>query len=182
MLRDWREAITQFGGANKELSANAFMPPYTLLTGLDFTQAAMHCDSLSAKLYTMHWSLMVKFWSDALLQSNIGLDEQLLARALVNLMDLADDATDKTLSNYGYPAPDEPHPIANEPQRRKIRQAKTATGNAADFFALVHGYGPRDDFARRLQLVEESEADGVWINRYGYLSDEKLAVIKAIWE
>ena len=42
---------------------------------------------------------------------------------------------------------------------------------------LVHGYGPPDDFARRLRLVADSRADGVWINRYGYLSDEKLQVV-----
>lgn len=33
LLRDWREAIAAYGGAGKELSANAFMPPFTLFTG-----------------------------------------------------------------------------------------------------------------------------------------------------
>ena len=42
---------------------------------------------------------------------------------------------------------------------------------------LVHGYGPLDDFLRRFRLVTEGEADGIWINRYGYLSDEKIAGI-----
>ena len=45
----------------------------------------------------------------------------------------------------------------------------------------MHGYGPMDDFARRFRLVAESEADGVWINRYGYLSDEKLSTVGDIW-
>ena len=46
---------------------------------------------------------------------------------------------------------------------------------------MMHGYGPIDDFARRFRIVAESEADGVWINRYGYLSDEKWEVVGGGW-
>ena len=45
----------------------------------------------------------------------------------------------------------------------------------------MHGYGPQEDFVRRFKLVAESDADGVWINRYGYLSDEKLSAVGEIW-
>ena len=37
--------------------------PYSNLTGFDFGRAGEHCDSVSAKFYTMHWPLMVEFWS-----------------------------------------------------------------------------------------------------------------------
>ncbi len=30
-------------------------------------------------------------------------------------------------------------------------------------------------------MVAESEVQGLWINRYGYLSDEKLTVIEQSW-
>lgn len=182
LLRDWREAIDAAGGREKELSANAFMPPYTLLTGFDFAGAAQWCDSIAPKLYTMHWSLMVKFWGDVLLATNPGLDERLLTKALVHLMDLADQAGDVALADYGYPQPDEPHPIPNRPQLRKIAQAQAATRGRSAVYPLVHGYGPADDFRRRLQLVADSGAAGVWINRYGYLSDEKLAIISDVWK
>lgn len=182
LLRDWQAAIQEFGGADKVVAANAFMPPFTILTGLDFRTAAEFCDSVAPKLYTMHWSLMVKFWGDVLLASNPGLDERLLVRALVNLLDLADEQVDATIDDYGYPEPDEPHPIGNAPQLRKIDQVMAAVGGKAKVYALVHGYGPLDDFRRRLQLVADSPVDGVWINRYGYLSDEKLDVIREVWK
>ena len=42
----------------------------------------------------------------------------------------------------------------------------------------ISGYGPADDFRCQLKLVAQSnDADGVWINRYGYLSDEKIEII-----
>ncbi|MGV3724662.1 MAG: hypothetical protein ACO1SX_27510 [Actinomycetota bacterium] len=181
LIGDWRDAVRVYGGAGKELSANAFMPPFSLLTGLDFARAAARCDSISAKLYTMHWALMVRFWGDALMAANAGLDEALLVRTLVSLLDLSDGEPGARLSDYDYPGPDQPHPIPNGPQLRKIGQARTAIGSRVPFYALVHGYGPVDDFRRRLQLVADSQVDGVWINRYGYLSDEKLDVIREVW-
>jgi hypothetical protein len=181
LIRDWREAITEFGGAEKELMAHAFMPPFSLLTGFDFPAAAEHCTSISPKLYTMHWPLMVKFWGEALLAANPGLDEQLVVRTLVNLLDLADPgAAGETLSDYRYPEPDEPHPIPDGPQRRKIAQVKQCLSGRTTLVPLVHGYGPVDDFHRRLKLVADSDVDGVWINRYGYLSDAKLDAIHSV--
>jgi len=181
LLRDWREAVTGAGGPGKELSANAFMPPFSHLTGLDFARAAMHCESISPKLYTMHWALMVRFWGDTLLAANPGLDEKHLVHTLVRLFDLSDGEIPDSLDAYDYPPPDQPHPIPNGPQRRKIDQALAATNGKAKVYALVHGYGPLDDFRRRLQLVADSPVDGVWINRYGYLSDAKLDAIGKIW-
>lgn len=181
LLRDWRAAIAAFGGPDKELAANAFMPPFSHLTGLDFHAAGDCCASIAPKLYTMHWSLIIKFWGDLLLAKNPGLDERLLVRALVNLLDLADEPVDAVIDDYGYPEPDEPHPIPDGPQVRKIEQALAAAGGRTPIYALVHGYGPVDDFRRRLQLVADSPAHGVWINRYGYLSDEKLDVIREVW-
>ncbi|MCB0189292.1 MAG: hypothetical protein KDE31_33710, partial [Caldilineaceae bacterium] len=153
LLADWRRAITDVGGAHKELAANAFMPPFSYFTGLDFAGAAAHCASIAPKLYTMHWSLIIQFWGEVLLAKNPKLDEALLVRALVNLLDVAEDQAGTAIADYGYPEPDEPHPIPNEPQIRKIEQVKAAAGGKSKIYALVHGYGPFDDFRRRLQLV-----------------------------
>lgn len=180
LIHQWRDALEEAGGSEKQLSVHAFMPPYTLLTGFDFTEASRCVHSISPKLYTMHWSQMVDFWGKRLLQP--GVDEQLLTRSLVSLMDLDDPANAHSLSDYGYPEPDEPHPIPDEPQQRKIGQVLSAVDGRVPVWPLVHGYGPLDDFTRRFRVVANSEADGVWINRYGYLSDEKLAAIGDIWK
>ena len=134
LLAEWRAALTAYGGEDKKLSANAFMPPFTLFT-----------------------------------------------RALAQLLDLGDDICAEKLSDYGYPEPHEPHPIPDAPQQRKIAQVKAAAGTGMAVTPLVHGYGPTDDFSRRLQLVADSAADGVWINRYGYLGDDKIEAIGRIW-
>ena len=180
LLADWRNLLTEAGGADKELSANAFMPPFNLLTGFDFAAAAASCTSISPKLYTMHWTVMVQFWRTTLLEQSPGLDERLLVRALTNLFDLGDEI-DQTLADYHYPEPDEPHPVSDAVQRRKIRQAVAETAGRTAVTPIVHGYGPQKDFVRRFRVAAESGVDGVWINRYGYLSDAKLSAVGAIW-
>ena len=190
LLRHWRASLTAYGGpqggADKKLSANAFMTPFTLFTGFDFGGAAALCDAVSPKLYTMHWSVMVEFWGRALLAHNPGLDETLVVRALGHLFDLGDVIAAEQLSDYGYPEPHEPHPIPDDCQARKIRQVchavrGGAVQNRASVTPLVHGYGPQDDFCRRFKVVADSPADGVWINRYGYLSDAKLDAVGRLW-
>lgn len=181
LLRDWNDAIKTYGGPEKELATNAFMPPFTQLTGFDFTGAAAHSASIAPKLYTMHWSLMVKFWGDVLLAENPGLDEELLVRALVNLLDLDEPGAGGTcIADYGYPEPDEPHPISESAQLRKIQQARLAVGGRVPVYPIVHGYGPLDDFRRRFAVAARSRVDGIWVNRYGYLDDPKLDTIGEI--
>ena len=185
LLCHWRESITACdspGEPPKKLSANAFMTPFTLFTGFDFAGAAAFCDAVSPKLYTMHWSVMVEFWGRDLLAHNPGLDETLVVKALAHLFDLGDVITAERLSDYGYPKPHEPHPIPDDCQARKIAQVCNAAGGRTLVTPLVHGYGPLDDFSRRFKVVADSPADGVWINRYGYLSDAKLDAVGRLWK
>jgi hypothetical protein len=100
---------------------------------------------------------------------------------MVRLTDIADQPSGKRMEDYGYPHPDQPHPVPDAPQQRKIAAVHEAMNQQALLVPLVHGYGPLEDVDRRLQLVLESAADGVWINRYGYLSDEKIEMIRAAW-
>ena len=180
LLDDWCQVITE-ADDQKELSANAFMTPFNLFTGFDYAGARAYCDAISPKLYTMHWSVMVEFWGRVLLERNPGLDEALVTRALAQLFDLGDQIEAGTLAEYGYPTPDQAHPIPDEPQARKISQVLDEVDGGALVAPLMHGYGRQDDFARRFAVVARSGADGVWINRYGYLSDEKLDAIGALW-
>ena len=174
-------AITEYGWPREKLSANAFMTPFTLLTGFDFAGAAAFCDAVSPKLYTMHWSAMVEFWGRDLLAHNPGLDETLVVRALAHLFDLGDEITAERLSDYGYPEPHEPHPIPDDCQARKIGQVCAEVAGRTPVTPLVHGYGPHEIFAGAFKLVADSPADGVWINRYGYLSDDKLDAVGKLW-
>ncbi len=176
LLAGFRAVLTQAGGAEKELVPNAFPPPFTAVSGFDFARAAAHSNGISVKLYTMHWPMMVRFYGDALLAANPGLSSELLAAVLVRLMDI-DEQPLGDVGAYSYPGPDTPHPVSPQAMERKIRQAQLAAGRVP-VFALAHGYGPAKDYQARLRVAWESSGGRVWINRYGYLSDEKIELTR----
>jgi hypothetical protein len=179
LLAGFRRALTQAGGAAKELMPNAFPPPFSWASGLDFALAGKHTSGISVKLYTMHWPMMLRFYGDALRQSNPSVSERLLVRTLSRLFDITDDGGSERLAEWRYPEPEEAHPVGLEAQARKIRQARVAAGDTP-IYALAHGYGPVTDFRNRLRAAWAASNRRVWINRYGYLSDEKLAAARQI--
>jgi hypothetical protein len=174
-----RKAIDNAGGEHMELIPNAFPPPWNIVSGFPFGDWGAILNGVSIKEYTMHWAMMIRFYGDALLQANPDLDEQLLVRALVRLLDVADDSGLSHLRDYHYPEPEEAHPFGKNALQRKIRQAQEEAGTTP-VYALVHGYGPVDDFRTRLQAAHAASQNGFWINRYGYLADEKLKVIREV--
>jgi hypothetical protein len=179
LLAGCRRVLTEAGGAEKELMPNAFPPPFSLASGMDFARAARHSNHISVKLYGMHWALMVRFYGDVLRVANPGLSEDLLVRALVGWFDIADGEGRPRLEDYGYPGPDEPHPAGEQAQARKIVRAQAEAGSVP-VYALAHGYGPADDFRHRLRVAWQASGGGVWINRYGYLGEEKLGIVREV--
>ena len=176
LLGGFRRVMNEAGGERLAMMPNAFPPPWSIASGMDFRRAARHSSALSVKLYTMHWAMMLRFYGDQIRQANPRVDPSLLVRALVRWLDIADDEGLARLEDYHYPPPDEPHPAGPRAQARKIVEAQAAAGDTP-VYALVHGYGPLDDFRRRLEAAYRATGRGIWVNRYAYLSDEKLDAI-----
>lgn len=179
LLAGFRRVMNEEIGRELELAPSAFPPPWSFVSGMHFDQTAQHCDSLSVKLYGMHWAMMLRFYGDQLLQANPGLSSELLARTLVRILGIADDDGLPRVEDYHYPAPDEPHPVGSEAQIAKIAEAQRTAGKTP-IHVLAHGYGPVDDFRKRIETASQASPHGFWVNRYGYLSDEKLDAIGSV--
>jgi hypothetical protein len=178
LLGEFRRTLTEAAGVDKELVPNAFPTPFTAVSGFHFASAAAHSASISVKLYTMHWPMMLRFYGDALLAANPGLSPELLGRTLARMMDI-DENPNRSVTEYTYPPPDLPHPVSGASLERKIQQARRAVG-PTPINALAHGYGPKEDFANRLRVAWKASGGRVWVNRYAYLTDEKLELIREV--
>jgi hypothetical protein len=121
--------------------------------------------------------MMLRFYGDQIMAANPGLSDLLLTKFLVKALDLADDGGFDRLEDYSYPDPDTPHPVGPRAQARKIAQAQADAGDTP-VYVLAHGYGPLDDFRKRLEVARDAGKHGYWINRYAYLHDDKLEVIR----
>jgi hypothetical protein len=178
IVRSFRAALDE-SAPGKLLVPGAFPPPWTIASGFSFSRVAPLADAIMVKLFTMHWAMMVRAWGDALVRANPALaDHAALPRSLAALFDIVDDAGLDRLDDWRYPEPDEPHPVGQHAQTRKIRGAQAEAG-ATPVIAMAHGYGPTADFARRFQIAFNAAHGRVWVNRYGYLADAKLDSIGA---
>ncbi len=177
MLQGFRGVMDESGGRQMEMMPNAFPPPFTIASGMDFRRVAKYSSAISCKLYSMHWAMILRFYGDQILKANPGLSSHLLARVLARWLDIADDAGLDRVEDYSYPPPDAPHPVGLKAMARKISQAQADAG-ATPIYSLAHGYGPLDDFQKRLAVAWNASHHGMWVNRYAYLTDAKLDAVK----
>jgi hypothetical protein len=207
-----RHAMDQAGASAMRLGLNGFAPPWSRITGLDYRQVHQVVQATRCKLFTFHWPMITRWWSETLLAWNPGLDEGAVLRAIQAALDLPPPPHEhrRSLADYGMPHPAEPHPITAEALTRKLNQAVRMAGpdsrSAGDrptgparpvvaieggtppdstprgsCLAYVHSYRPTAEFGQVLEAVLASESPGCWVQRYGYLSDEKLAVMRTVW-
>jgi hypothetical protein len=164
--RELCKTVQSFG---KEAVLHAFPPPFSDITGFDFEANNQHADGIGMKLYTMHLPMILNNYGRQLLEWNPELNEQLLVTALNRWLDLADEALD-CLADYAYPTPEMAHQISSSAQIRKIKEA---TSKSPKTHTIAHSYGPVEDYGVRLNLSLENTPDGIWLNRYAYLDDQK---------
>ena len=176
LLARFHKTLNEASDGRIRMAPSAFPPPWSYVSGMDFERVSQHCDEIAVKLYGMHWAMMLRFYGDQICEANPELSSDLVAKMLTRLLDIADDDGLPRLEDYKYPGPDEPHPIGSEPQIRKIQTAQCLAGDTP-IHVLAHGYGPIDDFSKRIKTAVQASSSGVWVNRYGYLNDEKLDAI-----
>ncbi|MEM7695428.1 MAG: hypothetical protein AAF318_13330 [Pseudomonadota bacterium] len=174
LLKRYRAALPEAIG----LVPQVFPPPFHKMSGFDLGAAAAITPQIGIKLYTMHWPMILKDWGTAILGLAPHLESAAVAHALVRLLDTG-DARPASVDDFAYPPPDAPHPASDGAMAAKIRHAR-AEAKSASIAAFAHGYGPTGDVMRRIRVAWEASDGAVWINRYGYLSDEKLAALPAV--
>ena len=164
--------------AGKKLAPQSFPPPWTQVSGFDHARAAPFADAIGVKLYTMHWPMMLRFYADAVAAGNPDLDHGMVAKALVALL-ATGGPEPSSIEDLRYPDPDETHPVGAGEQTAKIRAAQQAAGSCP-VLPFSHAYGPVEDVAKRAAIAWEAGPHGIWVNRYGYLSDAKLDRLGAL--
>ena len=173
------EAMDKAGFREKRLVPHAFPPPFHRLSGLDYAQVGEYSDHIPVKMYTMHWSMIARFYLDQLAGSNPEINEAALTRMIFALLSISDEQAPERISDVRYPGPEDPQLPTNRVQRQKFELAQRQAGDT-QIAALIHGYGPVKEFRNRFELAFESAGRFAWVNRYCYLSDEKLRVMGEI--
>lgn len=151
-----------------------FPPPWNTLSGFDPTLLDGIADGIGVKLYTMHWPMMERNYIRRLAEAGAGTPDEL---APLVLQALATGGA-RPFDAIRYPDPDEPHPATNAAITAKLTEISRQV-HRSEFWALAQAYGPIDDVERRLRAAL-TVTSNIQMNRYGYLSDEKLAMVGRI--
>lgn len=174
LLARCRHALDAVPGPRRRLEPQVFPPPFGHLSGFPLDALDGLADAVGVKLYTMHWPMIGRYWARDLVGSTDGPLADAASVAIANRFGLL-DALPADAATFRYPEPSQPHPVGADAQRRKLVAARRAAG-VVPVIAFAHSYGPQDDVLARLAIAREGGAPA-WINRYGYLSDGKLAAI-----
>ena len=172
LLRRFREAMDSANGKDKALIPSAFPPPWNRLSGFEYADCGKVADAISCKYYTMHWPMMMRNYSDSLTQNNPGLSRELISECLCRAFE-AVSPTPATSDDFDYPGPEDVHPVSLDTLHEKQQQAESHSVNAP-MWPLSHSYGLTDDIVARSKALFSVSKKHLWINRYAYLTDEKL--------
>jgi len=179
---DVRSAMDDEGARAMELGANGWCPPFNRSSGMDYQSLAGICQSLRPKLFTFHWSALPRWYGSTLLKWNPNLPERLVLDTLVECLDLQDDLSPRSMAQYHIPAPAEDHPAKPETWRTKIDEVVADVGGRAPVYAYSHSYRSEAQWKRVVAVLRDSPADGMWVQRYDYLSDTKLDILRTMWQ
>ncbi|MEY3460458.1 MAG: hypothetical protein RLZZ03_111 [Pseudomonadota bacterium] len=180
MLRTYRAALDQLPGPRRSLQPQVFPHPWSNWSGFAWDALGETADAVGVKLYTMHWPMMARYWARDLIGPTPDPELDAVTGAMADFLGLC-DTTPPNGAAMHYPGPETAHPVGAKRQQEKLAQAQTQAGKVS-VVAFTHSYGPLEDVVARVDLALQSSlqpggSGQVWINRYGYLSDAKLAAL-----
>ncbi|MCJ7737116.1 MAG: hypothetical protein MUQ10_07355 [Anaerolineae bacterium] len=176
-----RAVMDESGWADVGLIARGWPPPWNRLSGMDYGELAQVCSAVAPKLFTFDYSALPAWYGREMMEWNPGLPERDVLDTLVDWMNLPDDIVRRTLSDYNIPAPDELHPARMAAYVSRVAEVVDQVAGRTRVYPISHAYLPAPQWREMVALVRDSCADGMWVNMYGYLSDEKLMVLAEEW-
>ena len=154
--------------------------PWNQLSGFDYATGGEIASAISCKYYTMHWPMMLRNYSDTLTRHNPNLSRKLLADCLCGAFEAVSPTPDSS-DAFEYPAPQDNHLVSHTAlsEKQKLVEAECTS---TPVWPLTHAYGPIEDMVARARAVFSVSKKRLWINRYAYLTDEKLSALGAMME
>lgn len=176
-----RAQFQRAGLPDARIGANGFPPPWDRITGAALAGAGRYAEVVRPKFFTFHWSMMVRWYTEALRDWNRDLPEAEIVRAVLAWFGISGGDRAPTAEAFGMPTPHESHPLDAADVVAKIDAVARSLDDPLRCEAYIHSYQPAADFDELLGAVGRLDIGGVWVQRYGYLSDAKLDILATHW-
>jgi hypothetical protein len=176
-----REHLNAIGAQHISLTARGWCPPWNMSSGLDYEQLTGTCAAIAPKLFTFDHAVIPRWIGQTLLDWNPGLAEEQVLAAVTAWLELPQKPQSRSLEQYRIPAPEEPHPIRFEVYQSRINEMVEQIDGNAKCYPIAHPYLPDDQWSQMVALLRDSQADGMWVNYYSYLSDSRIEILQKLW-
>ena len=159
---DLRRTMNEAGRSGVALGLNGFAPPWSHVTGMEYASVHQVVQATRCKLFTFHWPMIVRWWSETLLAWNPGLDEQAVCAP-----SRPRSISRRHPTSIGGRSPSTACPAPTSPTRSRWRRSRARSTRPSGWpagrtgescLAYVHSYRPAAEFGRVLEAVLASEA------------------------
>jgi hypothetical protein len=183
-IHDLRQVMRHNGAGAMLVATGEFALPWGRMSGAAYA-AVGGVDSQRVKLNSSHWLMMVNWWAETLLRWNRGsaLTPDIAARAVLSLFGIELEQAPEELRPdlFGMPYPEQSHNLTAASYTHRLENAIMRRPDQAPLMPALHAYRQASDLARLLEALRPFSEHGLWIQRYGYLSDEKLEILRQEW-
>ncbi len=179
--RKTRQLLDRMGLSKIGLSARGWPPPWNRSSGMDYRGLSEVCSAVTPKLFTFDYSALPRWYGQTLLAWNPELAESEVLDALVEWMNLPDNFERRSFANYHIPAPNESHPAKIQVYRSRLDEVVDQVEGRAPCYPFAHAYLPESQWKRMVAIIRDSRVNGMWVQGYGYLSDQKMEILRQMW-
>lgn len=177
LFAQFRAALDADGHRRMSLPLRGWAPPWNVVSGLDYAREWPTGTMMAPKIFNFDYSAMPGWWCDEILALSPNLGEQEALALAKSWSDLEDQLPDARRGDYVIPGPRTPHPVGPEVHLRRLARLATEVPQGQELVPFLHAYQPIDAWRRTWSGTSELGL-GAWVQMYGYLSDDHLAVIR----
>lgn len=176
-LLAFRAELDAAGGEDVTLLFTGFGLPMNHATGLNQNLCLNQRNiRIQPKAYRFHWGLMVRWYAQELAHINGRTKAEDWISFAKNLLEVHDSSFD--LEHFTMPSPDEAGPIDFTSECDKVLETFENSEDKSRASIRIHGYGPVEIFRNRISFASKCGYRNISIQRYGYLCDEKINLLK----
>ncbi|MCK5157328.1 MAG: hypothetical protein KAQ69_12940 [Spirochaetales bacterium] len=176
-----RKQLNEMEMQELTLSARGGPPPWNRTSGMDYRNLSEICDTIMPKLFTFAYSALPRWFGQTIQAWNPGLSESDILDTVVEWMDLSDDIKQRTFSSYHIPGKDESNPVIIKDFNNRLEEVIDQMRGNALCHPFAHAYMTDSEWRQMVAMLRDSSVDGMWIQMYGYLSDQKFKILGELW-
>ena len=176
-----RNQLNEIEQQDITLSARGGPPPWNRTSGMDYRGLSEICDTIMPKLFTFAYSALPRWFGQTMLTWNPGLLESDILDTVVEWMDLPDNIKQRSFSSYQIPGKDEPNPVMVKDFNNRLEEVMGQVKGSALCYPFAHAYMTDSEWIQMVTMIRDSSVDGMWIQMYGYLSDQKFKILRELW-